>query len=101
MDIDQSTKDETEVPLFWGKAVVAHGSPDFDSQNSYNCPVDQKKPKTLIGFQQSFLFLHLGRGGGHKNIRTCEEEAEQKQEAVWREMISLLFIWLGAPRFQL
>lgn len=36
MDIEQSVKYETEVPLFWGKAGVAYGSQDFDSQNSYN-----------------------------------------------------------------
>lgn len=93
-------KYETEVPLFWGKAGVAYGSRDFDSQNSYNWSVDQKKSKTLIEFL-SKLFLFYIWAGGHKNIRTCEEEAEQKQEALWREMISLLFIWLGAPRFQL
>lgn len=75
MDINQSIKYEPEfgiceVPLFWEKAVFA-----FESQ--INQDFDQEPEQNGYNWPVE----------------------RKKQEAVWGEMISLLFIWLGAPLF--
>lgn len=69
MDIDQSIKYESEVPLFWGKAGVAYGSRDFDSEQLLlTCSPKEIKDSYRVS-NKAFFFLHLGRGAQkHPNL---------------------------------